>query len=79
MCCAASSVPLVLKVRGDAGRPEGMVSDPRLDASAARPPVAAWLDDYRAMIQSSESLFARVIYLKLNSECECKKVTKDAF
>jgi hypothetical protein len=30
---------LVLQVRGDAGRPEGMVSDPRLDAGAARPPL----------------------------------------
>ena len=30
---------LVLQVRGDAGRPEGMVPDPRLNASAARPPL----------------------------------------
>jgi len=30
---------LVLQVRGDAGRPEGVVPDPRLDASAARAPL----------------------------------------
>ena len=31
---------LVLQVRGDAGCPEGMVPDPRLDAGAARAPPA---------------------------------------
>ena len=31
---------LVLQVRGDAGRPEGVVPDPRLDAGAARAPPA---------------------------------------
>ena len=30
---------LVLQVRGDAGRPEGVVPDPGLDAGAARPPL----------------------------------------
>ena len=30
---------VVLQVRGDAGRPEGMVPDPGLDVSAARPPL----------------------------------------
>lgn len=30
---------LVLQVRGDAGRPESMVPDPRLDAGVARPPL----------------------------------------
>jgi hypothetical protein len=30
---------VVLQVRGDAGRPEGTVPDPGLDASAARPPL----------------------------------------
>ena len=30
---------LVLQVRGDAGRPEGMVPDPGLDAGVARPPL----------------------------------------
>jgi hypothetical protein len=39
MCCAAFKRALVLQVRGDAGRPEGMVPDPHLNVSAARPPL----------------------------------------
>jgi len=38
MCCAISSLPLFFRYAVNAGRPEGVVPDPRLDASAARPP-----------------------------------------
>ena len=39
MCCAGFQRAVVLQVGGDAGRPEGMVPDPGLDAGVARPPL----------------------------------------
>jgi hypothetical protein len=48
---------LVLQVRGDAGRPEGMVSDSRLGVSVARPPL-----DCAALLSRSSSTIGIVFY-----------------